>query len=167
MRFEDALGIILQHEGSEFTHHPEDPGGATRHGITLQTLKDWRGARPTTAEDVKALTVEDAAPIYHNWYWDRVHCDELLSGVDLIIFDSAVNQGTGRAAMFLQQAAGVRTDGIIGPKTLAAVENSDDPKELIREIAARRAVHYAGLNPVFHLGWYRRLMAVLDAALRA
>ena len=35
----------------------------------------------------------------------------------------------------------------------------------LSEMAARRAAHYAKLNPNFHMGWYRRLMAVYRHAI--
>lgn len=161
MLFENALKIVLHHEGG-YVDHPDDPGGATNMGITHNTLSEWRDA-PVTKDDVKALPVTEAAEIYRARYWNP-HCPNLPTGVDLLFFDSAVNQGPGRAAVFLQQAAGVARDGIIGPRTMMVVSHMDS-KELMREFAVRRALHYASLNQTFRLGWFRRLLAVYEAAL--
>jgi len=156
MDFPVALEHVLKWEGG-FSDHPEDPGAATKYGITLDTLKRWRGQRPTTAADVRSLTKVGASEIYETWYWRFCSCHRLPSGVDLIVFDCAVNQGPRRAISFLQQAAKAKVDGAIGPKTLAAVANSD-PKGLILDIAAARACHYATLNSTFHRGWFKRLL---------
>ena len=68
---------------------------------------------------MKDLTVEDVSPIYKKGYWDKCKCDSLPSGLDLVVFDFAVNAGPGRAAQFLQRIIGVEPDGGIGSITLA------------------------------------------------
>lgn len=84
------------------------------------------------------------------------------------VFDAAVNQGVSRAARFLQLAAGVKADGKIGPVTLAAVRSAwiANPRDLLREISVRRALHYSGLSIFtrFGRGRFRRLF---DAAMTA
>lgn len=157
MKFENALNIILDHEGG-YSDDPDDPGGATNFGITHKTLSEYRG-RTATPNDVKRLRREEAQDIYRRYYWDVCQCEILKSGVDLMIFDSAVNQGPGRAIRFLQESIHVHPDGIIGPITMSAAGNYS-AQRMVDEIAARRGVHYARLNPKFHLGWYRRLMGV-------
>ncbi|MCC2654360.1 MAG: hypothetical protein K0Q60_4526 [Microvirga sp.] len=69
-RFEKAVEIVLQHEGG-FVHHARDPGGATKFGITRETLSRVRG-RPVTIEDVRELTRAEALAIYRWLYWDAV-----------------------------------------------------------------------------------------------
>lgn len=157
MQFDAAVEIILGWEGG-FSNHPKDPGGATNLGITLRTLSEWRG-HPATVDDVKALTVGDVAPIYRARYWDACRCTEMPSGLDLIVFDCAVNQGPARAKRLLQQSLRVVDDGILGPMTMGAIGRFDS-KKLVDEMVARRAVHYASLQSDFHLGWFRRLAEV-------
>ena len=43
--------------------------------------------------------------------------------VALIVFDSAVNQGTDAATMLLTAKIAVKVDGVIGDKTLSAANN--------------------------------------------
>lgn len=164
MTFEDALAVVLHWEGG-FTDNPNDPGGATNLGITHRTLADWLG-RPVTVDEVRALTVSDVAPIYRRNYWDACRCAEMPAGVDLVLFDSAVNQGPGRAKRLLQRSVGAVGDGILGPATMAAVAKTA-PAAVIDELVARRAVHYAGLQSDFHLGWYRRLASIHRHAIGA
>lgn len=162
--FEAALRHVLAYEGG-YSDHPNDPGGATNYGITIGVLKEWLG-REVTARDVKAITPEVAKAIYRAKYWNAVRCDELPSGIDFIVFDCAVNQGIGRASKFLQTAAGSVVDGVIGPKTLAAVR-AKNQADLLVEFCARRAVSYGNLQQLFRtfgLGWSRRLMHASSAA---
>src|SRR3990167_5698429 len=57
--FERSLAAVLKHEGG-YGDHPRDPGGATNLGITIGTLRTYRG-RAVTKADVKALTRAEAA----------------------------------------------------------------------------------------------------------
>ncbi len=164
-RFEQAVEIVLQHEGG-FVHHPQDPGGATKFGITRETLSRVRG-RPVTIEDVRALTRAEAVAVYRGLYWDAVRAEDLPPGLDLAVFDLAVNSGPARAARMLQTVLGVAADGIVGPVTLNAAWQSD-PAETIRRLTRARLGFLGRLAtwPAFGRGWRRRILAVEQGALR-
>lgn len=158
--FNDCLDIVLSFEGG-YSDRADDPGKTTNLGITIAELARWRG-HPVTKEDVANLTRAEAALIYRAVYWAPMQCDVLPSGIDLAVFDCAVNQGVGRAAKWLQSAAKVTVDGQIGPRTLAAV-NAAEPARLLVEFMALRMNGYgslAKLFPTFGLGWSRRLMTI-------
>lgn len=162
--FETALRHILEFEGG-YVDHPDDPGGATNLGITRATLARFKG-RPVSKAEVRALEVETAREIYRRFYWDVLRCDEMPAGIDLALFDSGVNQGTGRAARLLQTALKVTVDGIIGPVTLGAARGAA-PEALLEEFMALRMRAYGRLSRLFRtfgLGWSRRLMAAYGAA---
>jgi lysozyme family protein len=164
--FADCLEIVLHFEGG-YSDHPSDPGGATNHGITRAVLSEWRG-KQVSKSDVKALSLDEARDIYEARYWNAVCGDELPSGIDLIVFDCAVNQGVGRAIRLLQQSLQITPDGKFGPVTLAAVRNRPQ-HEIVVEYGARRMNAYGLLRtlfPVFGLGWSRRLMEVFQASVR-
>ncbi|MCB8820043.1 glycoside hydrolase family 108 protein [Microvirga rosea] len=163
--FKQALVQVLAHEGG-FVLHPVDPGGATHYGITRQTLSQARG-RPASIDDVRRLTRDEAAAIYRRFYWDKVRGDDLSPGLDLAVFDLAVNSGPGRAALMLQEVVGVVPDGIIGPRTLEAARDAS-PSDLIRGLTRKRLAFLSGLAtwPVFGRGWRRRVLAVEQDALR-
>lgn len=165
MSFEACLPIILQSEGG-FVDDPHDPGGATNLGITLATLSGWLG-RPATIADVEALTPETVAPIYCADYYNASHACSCPPGVDLMVFDEAVNQGVGRAVRSLQHAAGVAQDGLFGPATQAAV-NTAHPGALILRIEADREAHYRALPtfPRFGFGWLNRLTRTKQLAMQ-
>ena len=142
MSFEACLPIILQSEGG-FVNNPDDPGGATNLGITIGTLSSWLG-RPATVAEVQALTPQTVAPIYLANYWDRTACDTWGAGLDLMVFDEAVNQGPGRAITTLQTAMGVAADGAVGPATQAAAQ-MENAADIIAKMAALREAFYRGL----------------------
>jgi len=161
--FEAAMPHVFRHEGG-YADHPSDPGGATKYGITRATLSGWRG-RPVSKTDVRRLTRDEAAAIYRARYWTAVCGDGLPAGVDYCVFDASVNSGPARAAKWLQAAARVRQDGVVGPVTLAAA-TARDPKRLIEDICDVRLAFLRGLSnwAVFGRGWERRVADVRRAA---
>jgi len=162
--FEKCLAEVLKHEGG-YVDHPADPGGATNRGVTKKAWEEYVG-REVTKDDIKALTVEDVTPFYRKRYWDACKCDNLHAGVDYVVFDVAVNSGTGRAAKFLQEAVGVTADGSIGPRTLAAAE-AFGANLIINKTCDRRESFYKSLPtfPTFGKGWLRRCDEVHKKAL--
>ncbi|MBM6581392.1 glycoside hydrolase family 108 protein [Microvirga sp. BT689] len=164
-RFELAAAFVLQHEGG-FVQHSRDPGGATKFGITRETLFRARG-RPASVDDVRRLTEREAVSIYRRLYWNLVRAEELPPGVDLAVFDLAVNSGVVRAAGMLQTVLGVEADGIVGPVTLEAAREAD-PASTIRRLTRVRLGFLSRLATwrVFGRGWRRRVLAVEQGALR-
>jgi lysozyme family protein len=163
--FPAALALVLAHEGG-FADHPLDPGGPTKFGVTRETLARARG-RAVTREEVRALGREEAGAIYRRLYWDAVRADQLPAGVDLALFDFAVNAGPIRASRTLQAVLGCAADGSVGPLTLAAARSAPAP-ETVRALTRARLDHLSSLRtwPVFGRGWRRRVLAVEAAALR-
>lgn len=157
--WDEALKHILKYEGG-YVNHPADPGGMTNLGVTKRVWEEWTG-KPATEADMRALTPELVGPLYKKRYWDAVSGDLLPSGVDLCVFDCAVNAGVGRASKFLQQAVGVTADGQIGPKTLEAVTKMP-ADELVEKFCNLRETHYKSLPTfdTFGKGWMNRLASV-------
>jgi lysozyme family protein len=155
----EALKHILKYEGG-YVNHKDDPGGRTNLGVTQRVWEEWTG-KPATEEDMRGLTVAMVSPLYKKRYWDAVRGDDLPSGVDLCVFDCAVNAGVGRASKFLQQAVGVTADGQIGPMTVAAT-TAKPAEEVIEAFCNLREAHYKSLSTfaTFGKGWMNRLGAV-------
>lgn len=171
-RFRACLDVVLPHEGG-FVDDPEDPGGATKFGISLRaaqgfgSLADVDHDGDVDRSDILELTVEDAAGIYRAQYWTTLRCDEIPAGLDLMLFDFGVNAGPTAAVRLLQGALAVKVDGVIGPKTLAAVRAADRPRA-IDAMATRRQQFYRSLAkfPRFGRGWLRRTEEVRLVAQR-
>lgn len=152
--FERALNFCLKWEGG-YSNDPNDPGGETNYGISKRAYPD---------EDIKAMTRGRAAVIYQRDYWDKAKCNELPAPVNLVHFDCAVNTGIGRANRILQQAAGVISDGVVGPKTIFAIAAAD-PASLAEQAIKERENFYIDLaqNPKllkFRGGWLNRCAAL-------
>lgn len=168
-RFDISLKAVLAQEGG-YVDNPLDPGGATNLGITRKTLAAWRKITPWTALDkseVKALRVTEAAEIYKALYWDRCEGDALPAGLDLMLFDFAVNSGPDRAIRSLQGLLKVRADGIVGSVTLAAIAaRSSKIAELIDALANARLGFLQQLTSfvTFGSGWKKRVAAIRTAA---
>ena len=157
--WDEALKHVLKYEGG-YVNHPADPGGMTNLGVTKRVWEEWTG-KPATEADMRSLTPAMVGPLYKKRYWDAVRGDDLPSGVDLCVFDCAVNAGVGRASKFLQQAVGVPADGVIGPKTIAAV-TAIPADEVIEKFCNLREAHYKSLSTfaTFGKGWMNRLNSV-------
>jgi lysozyme family protein len=163
-RFARCVAEILKHEGG-YVDHPRDPGGATNRGITHLTLADWRG-HPVSKTDVLQMAEKEAREIYRAKYWNAVQGDMLPAGLDLALFDFAVNSGPGRAVRVLQWQLGIPADGAIGPVTLAAIRKVNAAR-LAGDLCRARLAWLRGLEtwPTFGKGWERRVVEVERAAL--
>lgn len=163
--FEKCLDAVLQYEGG-YVNDPDDPGGVTNLGVTIKTWSGWVGHQATVAE-MKALTPEVVSPLYKLNYWDKVGCELWASGVDLMIFDVAVNMGPARAVRGLQRISGVKVDGTLGPATIAAAK-AIEPTAMIEKAAALREQYYRSLKTFskFGKGWLNRVANVKAEALK-
>lgn len=161
--FANALQALLKHEGG-FVNHPADPGGMTNLGVTKTVWEEWRG-RPVSEKEMRALTPEIVAPMYKRRYWDKIAGDHLPNGLDLAVFDFAVNSGPGRAAKILQRVLGVSPDGDIGPQTLMAV-GSMPLRKVLNDYNAARMSYLMALPTwdTFGKGWGRRVAEVTSQA---
>ena len=148
MNFDQAFEKLLGHEGG-YVNNPADPGGETKYGISKR-------AYPTL--DIKNLTLDTAKTIYLVDYWRASGCDAAPDKIKFQIFDVAVNSGVGRAVQFVQSVVGATPDGIMGPKTLAALA-AIDPPVFISHFNAERLEFMAHLPewPSFGRGWARRI----------
>lgn len=123
----DIAREIVAREGG-YVNDPDDPGGATKHGVTLATLRrlglDLDGDGKTGAADLSRLTRDQAAGIFIEHYFRRPRIDALPEPVQPSVFDMYVNAGAN-AVKLLQRLLGemgqpVADDGVIGPLTIAA-----------------------------------------------
>ncbi|HYE73238.1 MAG TPA: glycosyl hydrolase 108 family protein [Blastocatellia bacterium] len=160
-KFQAALKVVLKHEGG-YVNIREDRGGPTNFGITQHDLAKHRG-HEVTADDVKAMKVAEAAEIYRKKYWLPYRFDRIRDfGISLLLFDQGVLNGPSRAIKIVQKALGLEQDGKIGPKTLAAI-NQSNCKELLKDCLALLELRYRTIvanNPsqkIFLKGWLNRL----------
>jgi lysozyme family protein len=154
--FARSLALTLKFEGG-YSDHPRDPGGATNLGITQHALECFRD-HPVTKDDVKALKLDEAAKIYKQNYWNAVCCDQMPVGIDMCLFDLAVNSGHQRAIRILQSALGIKINGILTAQTLHLAQKAD-PQKLISAICQKRLSFLQRLTTfvTFGRGWSERI----------
>ena len=152
-RFDRLVPKILRHEGG-YVNDPADPGGETKFGISKRAYPDM---------DIAALTEDQAIEIYRRDYWQPwmdVISDKILA---LQAFDFEVNAGIVMAARVIQRAAHVKVDGIVGPKTLAAIDVKHNTLHLRRRFAEEILLYYGAIlrdHPAqykFARSWFRRV----------
>lgn len=158
--------FILSFEGG-YVNDPHDPGGATNRGVTIATWRqvgyDKDGDGDIDVADLKLITADDAVKrVMKPHYWDRWQADRIKSqSVANIVVDWVWASGkpgiTG-----VQKLLGVKVDGIVGEKTLAAL-NAQDPRAIFDHIHRARArfidqvIAGRPTSERYRAGWLRRL----------
>jgi lysozyme family protein len=147
--FVPCLDVVLGYEGG-YSDHPKDPGGATLNGVTQGTYDAWRVQQGLSKRPVRQMEAWERNAIYQRNYWDVVNGDTLALGVDLAVFDPAVNSGPARAKKWL----------------MASLGGSD--VDTIKRICALRTSFLNGLGTfkVFGKGWMRRVADVEATAIK-
>lgn len=150
----DLARQIIAREGG-FVNDPDDPGGATKYGVTVHTMRrlglDLDGDGKIDAADVRRLTRADAERIFIEHYYNRPGIDRLPQVLRVSVFDMYVNAG-GNAVKILQRLLNqmgqeVAVDGVIGPQTEAGAH-----------LAARAAPdHIADAYAIERRNYYLRL----------
>lgn len=144
---------IVRREGG-YVNDPDDPGGATNHGVTIHTMRrlgmDLDGNGKVDEVDVRGLSREQAVDVYVRHYFQAPKINLLPAVLHASVFDMQVNAG-GNAVRILQglmAAFGlpIKVDGAIGPVTArtvaAALERA--PEHLVDAYGiARRNYYYA------------------------
>lgn len=128
---------IVAREGG-YVNDPDDPGGATNHGVIIHTLRrlglDLTGDGVVDSADVRVLRRDQAVGIFIRDYYERPRIAELPVALQPSLFDMYVNAGAN-AVRILQRLLGemgfrVTVDGVIGPQSAAAARNAADPDPL-------------------------------------
>lgn len=157
--------FILKWEGG-FVNDPLDRGGATNKGVTIAVWKaqgyDKNGDGKIDVADLKMITEADAISIMKKNYWDRWKADGIKSQA---IANTLVDWVWGSGAWGIkipQRILGVADDGIVGPKTIEAL-NRQDPAKFLEKLYLARFNFLDGIvasNPSqkrFIKGWKNRM----------
>jgi lysozyme family protein len=152
----DAIQFVLDYEGG-YTIDPDDPGGATKFGISQKSYPDL---------NILDLTLDEAKAIYRRDYWTPCHCDDLPRPLAIAVFDCAVNQGVGEAIRLMQKSLAVKDDGEIGPITQYAFKKATI--YTAKRFLALRLIAYHNImknNPkleIYALNWFFRVVKLCE-----
>jgi lysozyme family protein len=180
---------VLLHEGA-YVFDKDDPGAETYRGISRVAWPNWTGwkiidkeKRHAAGDKINNRLINDnrldekVKNFYFSKFWEKMKIEQIEGQkIRAFIFDSAVNCGIKTGARFLQKALNLinknevifedlKEDGIIGKKTLAAIDiikNQDRQSVLLMTIIGERYSYYKEItknNPklekFFH-GWVLR-----------
>ena len=173
--------------GEKFTNDQDDPGGATKYGISLRFLKgitdgdiDHDGDIDT--DDIKNLSWTSTKYLYEKHFW-HPSFENLHPQIASKLFDLRVNMGPVQATKIIQATHNelekflsdnspcgmghyndiLTVDGVMGPKTLSACTRDELLKPLMYQ-AAQFYFNLADKRPAsqkYLLGWLRRTYSVL------
>jgi lysozyme family protein len=153
--FTKAVDLTLANEGG-YVNDPRDAGGETNFGISKRSYPNV---------DIKNLTRAGAIAIYQRDFWNPLYASITNQFVANTLFDSGVLFGVHADVRVLQGVLMVVTDGLFGPKSLAAT-NAHEPVALLmhfKNALFAYAVSIVNRNPgdsVFLAGWTNRIQVV-------
>lgn len=160
--------FIFKWEGTSFVNDPNDRGGATKMGVTLSTWKkvgyDKDKDGDIDVKDLKLITKEDVVnKVLKPFYWDKWQADKINNqSIANLLVDWLWASGKW-GIIYPQQILNVTADGVVGKKTLDAINSNKDQKNLFNQLWNRRLKQFQDIvkkNPSqkkFLKGWTRRL----------
>ena len=138
--FDRIYKEVMKIEGG-IADDPDDKGGFTNHGISLQFAitvpdEDRDGFQDTDfdrdgdvdADDLRLLNDPRTHALYIRYFFTKPRLDELPCEIQHQAFDFGVHSGPPRAITFLQRVLVEKAyepgppDGIVGPRTIGAAE---------------------------------------------
>lgn len=169
-KIEILAPFLLSFEGG-FVNHKDDKGGATNMGVTLKTWREVGYDKDNDGDiDVDDLVLVTKDDVIYNvlepFYWNRCWASRIENqNVANMLVDWAYNSGVKTAIRAIQRIVGVVDDGIMGLKTISAI-NDYDASELFASLKNERIKFVNAIvakNPsqkVFLKGWMRRIESI-------
>lgn len=166
-KIEKLAPVVAKWEGG-YVNDPDDKGGPTNMGVTLNTWKhvgyDKDNDGDIDADDIKLLTKEDFKAVLKS-YWNKWQADNINNqSIANILVDWYWASGKW-GIVIPQRIMGLTQDGIVGPKTIARVNQliQKDAESFFYEIYNAREIFFKNIvknNPSqkkFLKGWKNRL----------
>ena len=160
--------LFLRAKARGIVNDPADRGGATLVGVTIGTYREYcrrKGKSCISSSDISRINYAEWLDILKTMFWDRWQADKIVDQkVAHMLVDWVWTSGS-YGITIPQHVLGVQADGIVGPKTLTAV-NSRDPSVLFGHLKRERIAYIDRIctsrpaNLRFRSGWLRRLHAI-------
>lgn len=154
--------FILSWEGG-FANVKGDRGGATNKGVTIATFRSVFG-QDKTVEDLKRMTDDQWMTIFKKYFWDKWSATSITSQAIANLLVDWVWASGAYGIKLPQKVLGVKIDGVVGAKTLAAINNYPNQQELFRKLWKEREDFFnrigTGTQKKFLKGWLNRLNGI-------
>ncbi len=153
------IPFLKRWEGG-YVNDKDDKGGCTMAGITIGTYRKYYGSKKT-CNDLKFITQKEWLHIFKKGYWDKMQADKIENqSVAQLCVDMCWGSGPITSIKKIQSALGLKADGIVGPKTLEALNL--DPEKVFKTLWDMRKAWFEriaknGNNQKFLKGWLNRL----------
>lgn len=163
MAKKEILIPFVQYFEGGFVNDPADRGGATMKGVTLTTYRAVFGQRKTV-NDLRSISDEDWALVFDKLFWKRWSADSIQTqAIANLLVDWTWNSGL-YGIKIPQRVLGVKVDGLVGQKTIAAINGYSDQQELFNRLWQERKAFYEriarGAQAKFLKGWLNRLNGI-------
>ena len=158
---EKALKKVLKWEGG-YANDPDDTGGETMKGVTMATYKEYcrrKGLPEPTSADLKKLTNATIIDLADTLFWSKIRGNEIDNqSIAELCFDCVWGSGLGYIKV-MQKVLGVTADGVVGPVTIAKINNWTPQKDLFNKLWNRRKTYLEGCKTAWKYlrGWMNRL----------
>lgn len=171
--FNKSFSHVMKWEGG-YVNDPDDIGGETYKGISRKYWPEWSGwsvvdmmknerGFPQSLDDNNELQ-DLIKEFYQVNFWNRIRGNEIINqDIAEDIFDFAVNAGVKTSSKLAQLASGSNPDGIIGKKSIDAL-NSCNEELFVSKFALNKIAKYVAIcnkrksSRKFFFGWVRRVM---------
>lgn len=159
--YKKLIPTVLKYEGGYAGNI--DGKICTMKGVTLDTYRKYFG-RQKTCKELRGISNAEWEYIFKEGFWDRWKADEINNqAIANLLVDWCWVSGI-YGIKYPQRILGVKDDGIVGDKTIAAINNYPNQKELFDKLWNRRKKHFEDIAKThnrakFLDGWLRRLSA--------
>ena len=157
--------FILSWEGG-YVNHKNDKGGPTNKGVTWSVWSAYarkKGFTPTIS-NLKAITDAQWDEIFTPNYWSPFKASKILDqNIATLLVDWGYCSGVTTVIKKVQRYLGLKADGIVGPKTLGAINDADSQYRLFAALWDLRSKFLSDIvkrnhsQEVFLTGWMNRL----------
>lgn len=155
-------------EGIKFENDPSDL--PTKFGLTIDDIHEFNidenGDGVIDWRDVRDLTDSEALNILKKLYWDYFKADQIKNQLlGEFIVDSGLHEGRRLIAKYTQSILGLSTDGLVGDKTVSAI-NSSNAHLLFLSLRTKRIERYDWIvanypnKKKYYDGWINRANAI-------
>jgi len=171
--FTQAFQLMIAHEGG-YGNDPDDPGGETYKGVARKIFSKWDGwtkvdilkrqsGFPANLDKDPELQ-QNVSDFYRVTFWDKMNGDQITNqDVASSVFDFGVNAGISTSASLAQMVVGAKSDGVIGPDSISAINNFD-PDYFLASFTVAKIARYINIvkkrptSRKYFYGWVIRAL---------